>query len=82
MQLIAALKWLEDHEQTQLLLPYLTSLNPSERLWAATYLLLSQHPGAEAALQTLASQPGILGFNAELTLREWRAGRLASLWQR
>jgi hypothetical protein len=44
------------------------------------YLLVHQHPTAEAALQSLASQPGILGFNAELTLREWRAGRLSSLW--
>jgi hypothetical protein len=79
-QLITALQWLETHQQINLLTPLLASPQASECLWAATYLLLHQHSAAESALQRLARQPGILGFNAELALREWRAGRLTSLW--
>jgi hypothetical protein len=45
--------------------------------WAALYLLPLNEKAAKEALAMLAAQPtGIDAFNARMTLREWKAGRL------
>jgi hypothetical protein len=45
--------------------------------WAALYLLQSRQSEAEQALQKIAETgPPLIAFGAEMTLKEWRAGRL------
>lgn len=45
--------------------------------WAALYLLPSRREEAERALQKIAeSASPMIAFGAEMTLKEWRAGRL------
>jgi hypothetical protein len=46
------------------------------RSWVAAVLLHSEDPQARLALEELVRQGGITGFNAEMTLREFSAGRL------
>lgn len=46
------------------------------RLSAATSLLPLDEEKATAALESIAQLPGFVGFNAEIVLEEWRAGRL------
>ena len=46
------------------------------RSWVAAGLLRSGDPQARRALEELVRQGGTTGFNAEITLREFDAGRL------
>ncbi|MFY2556407.1 DUF2019 domain-containing protein [Corallococcus terminator] len=47
------------------------------RGWAASHALESAPRAAESVLEMIANgPPGIARFNAEMTLREWRAGNL------
>ena len=60
---------------------FLASLLQSEDLsvvtWAALYLLPSNPEEAVKALQKVASEgKSLIAFDAEMTLKEWRAGRL------
>ncbi|WP_400191270.1 HEAT repeat domain-containing protein [Hymenobacter sp. B81] len=75
-RIIAAVRWLKDQGHTTGLLELLDSPSPGVRLWAASCLLRRNTPKAEAVLRHVASENGILGFIAETTLKEWRAGRL------
>lgn len=50
--------------------------NLSVRLWAATALLGKFPDRATGTLEELAQHQTHIGFNAEMTLKEWRAGRL------
>ena len=75
-QLIEALKWLYNSQETQLLHSLLTAPSVGTRLWTASYLLPLGNSVAEAVLIELASINNIHGFGAEMTLQEWRAGRL------
>lgn len=50
-------------------------LNKYAQLWAATHSLPLDHR-AQEKLSLLSKEPGILGFNAEMTLEEWRKGNL------
>jgi hypothetical protein len=57
----------------------LTLLKDSDvgvRAWAAAHALEFDPAAAEPVLTKLAAQPGLVGFGAQMTLREWRAGRL------
>jgi hypothetical protein len=45
-------------------------------IWAATFLLPIMEKDAVATLEAIAAQPGSRRFDAEMTLREWKAGRL------
>jgi HEAT repeat protein len=58
------------------LIQLLSDPDPSVRKWAARYLLFLEPHAAEKALMEVAELPGIIGFGAGITLREWRAGRL------
>ena len=46
------------------------------RTWVAAHALEFSAETGEPVLIDLAAQPGLVGFNAKMTLREWRAGRL------
>jgi hypothetical protein len=50
----------------------------SVQMWVGAQLLVEGNVHAEKVLESLALEKGILGLNAELTLREFRAGRLKS----
>ncbi|MEZ6003945.1 MAG: DUF2019 domain-containing protein [Planctomycetota bacterium] len=50
--------------------------NPHVRLWAATHLLPLDEVMALAVLSALTSEPPFCGINAEMTIQEWKAGRL------
>jgi hypothetical protein len=54
------------------------SANPHVRCWAASHVLEFDPRTAEAELERLASgPPGVARLDAEMTLREWRAGTLS-----
>jgi hypothetical protein len=56
--------------------PLLDHSDPGVRLWAATYLLQSEESSAISVLQSIARTRGIIGFDAEMVLREWLSGNL------
>lgn len=57
-------------------------VNPSVGLWAATFALRYETARGEAALTRLTHLPSLsIGFSAEVTLKEWRAGRLEVAWE-
>jgi hypothetical protein len=49
------------------------------RLWAATHCLAFRADLAVTVLEALLASGGHVGLGAEMTLGEWRAGRLRSL---
>jgi hypothetical protein len=53
----------------------LRSPHPAVRMVTGAYALEFAPREAEPVLQELASGSGLLAFNADMTLREWRAGR-------
>jgi Domain of unknown function (DUF2019) len=59
-----------------LLLPLLTDPVSGVRLWSASHALEFSPEEGEAILKVLASSGTFLGLSAEMTLKEWRAGRL------
>lgn len=65
-------------ESQQMMLPLLDDQDASVRSWAASHALEFASSPAEATLRHLVeNDSSIVGFNAKMTLREWRAGRLA-----
>jgi hypothetical protein len=58
------------------LLPLLSSPDEGVRCWAAAHAMEFAPEEGEPVLLALAESSGLLAFNAEMTLREWRAGRL------
>jgi hypothetical protein len=55
----------------------LRSENPSVVTWSALHLLPYRQDEAVLALQRVAETgPPLIAFGAEMTLKEWRAGRL------
>jgi hypothetical protein len=58
------------------LLGLLEHPNEAVRGWAAFHALEFAPNEAEPVLEVLSESPGISGFNAEMTLKEWRKGTL------
>ena len=58
------------------LLPLLTDPASGVRLWSASHALEFVPEEGEAILKKFASGETLLGSSAEMTLNEWRAGRL------
>lgn len=58
------------------LLSLLWDIEPNVRLWSATHALEFATPQGEAVLEKLTSAERSVGLSAELTLEEWRAGKL------
>ncbi|HEY1425366.1 MAG TPA: hypothetical protein VGF50_01725 [Caulobacteraceae bacterium] len=54
----------------------LADSDPSVVAWAAFYLLPTRTAEAVAALTRVATGQDLVAFDAEMTLEEWRAGRL------
>ena len=52
--------------------------SPHVRSWVAAQLLSENDARAIPVAEQLASEPGLLGFNAQVTLDEYNAGRLRS----
>lgn len=63
-------------EAQRQLLPLLEDTNLRVRGWAAAHALEFAKEKGESVLTKLALQPGLLGFSAQMTLTEWREGRL------
>lgn len=60
-----------------LLRPLLAHPDPFVRAWAGAHALEFAPEEGEATLRALAdTDPGLAGFDAKITLDEWRAGRL------
>jgi len=56
--------------------------NPTVRLWSSTFALFWEPTVARAELERLAAEPtGLSSFDAEMTLREFDAGRLNTIWE-
>ncbi len=59
------------------LLPLVTDPNPGVRLWAAVHALeFDPARGEPVVAEAARSDPSLRGFSAQITLREWKAGRL------
>ena len=63
-------------ERRRELLPLLDHEDPSVRSKAAFHTLTIEPTLAEAALEAVAAGPGLIGFSAEITLSQWRLGKL------
>jgi hypothetical protein len=51
------------------------------RTWCATFALFWDEPRARAVLQAEVTAKGLAGFESEIALREFDAGRLNTTWQ-
>ena len=58
------------------LAPLLRHTDDNVVLWSAMHLLPYKAAEAEEALNKICQGQGLLAFDAEMTLKEWRAGRL------
>jgi hypothetical protein len=58
------------------ILPLLTSDDLDVRAWAAAHSLEFSPSAGRPVLEELAKNQGIVGLEAQMTLREWQAGRL------
>ena len=58
------------------LLALLDDINPHVRAWAAAHALEFAPDRGEPVLRRLANGAGVVGLNAEMTLREWTKGSL------
>jgi hypothetical protein len=72
----AAYRELRRRGSESALLALLESEDGSVRGWAAAHALEFAPEQSEPVLIRLAESPGLLGFGSQMTLREWRAGRL------
>ncbi len=64
-------------EAQRTLLPLLEHDDPGVRVWAGAHALEFAPAQGERALTRIAEIPkSLVGFSAEVTLQEWRAGRL------
>jgi HEAT repeat protein len=78
-RMIAVVKELRKHDDKgrAILMSCLQSDDPAVRSAAATYLLPLDEPRAVAVLEDVARvREPLIGFSAEMVLREWKAGRL------
>lgn len=72
----AAYRELRRRGSESALLSLLESEDENVSGWAAAHALEFAPEQSEPVLVRLAESPGLLGFDARMTLREWRAGRL------
>jgi hypothetical protein len=58
------------------LLPLLFDASLGVQLWSASHALEFSSNDGEAVLRRLSAAGGLVGLDAEMTLKEWRANRL------
>jgi hypothetical protein len=67
----------QTHEGRQALVSLMDDPDPGVRMWAAAHSLQWETEKAKAVLQELIQVGGLLGFEAEMTLKEYAKGRLS-----
>jgi hypothetical protein len=72
----AALRDLIEQGERRILIDLLAHEDASVRAWAATHVLPIAEARAIEVLEELTKLPGIIGFEAEMVLKEWRKGTL------
>lgn len=64
------------HDSQCALLPLLINDDIDVKAWAAAHALEFSPFEGQRVLEELAQKPGIIGLEANMTLREWRNGKL------
>jgi hypothetical protein len=59
----------------------MNSEDSTVRTWSATFALFWDEPRAREVLQAEVDRKGLAGFESEITLREFDAGRLNTTWE-
>jgi hypothetical protein len=72
----AAYRELRRRQSESALLALLGSQSEGIRAWAGAHALEFAPDRGEPVLAELAKSSGLIAFTAQMTLREWRAGRL------
>lgn len=72
----AAYRELRAREEERALLPLLLHDDAGVRSWAGAHALEFSPRAGERVLEELAAEPGLTGFNAQMTLQTWRDGNL------
>lgn len=72
----AIFRELRERDLQDALLPLLESQDRDVRAWAAAHALTFAPDKGRRVLEHLSKESGIVALEAEMTLREWRAGRL------
>lgn len=68
---------LKSYNQLSELKTCLTNKNDGVRLWSATHLLPINN-AASNVLEEISRKEGILSFNAEQVLKQWKEGKLST----
>ncbi len=80
---IKCLSYLYEHEKLELLENYLSHENVGVRETAAyAYLSICPQKGEEVLSEIANGDYGFHSINAEMTLKEWKGGRLTFLFQK
>jgi hypothetical protein len=74
--LAAIYRELRRRDEAEALLPLLALHEPAVRSWAGAHALEFSPDEGERVLEALASETGLVGFNAQMTLETWREGEL------
>lgn len=75
--IINAIKYISAEHKYEIIEPLLEDNNLSVRIWAAYALLHVNTPKAVKALKEIVkTDSGIMGFNAEMTLDEFKKGNI------
>lgn len=75
--LAAVYRELRRRGERRALLSLLSSENLGVRSWAGAHALEFAEAQGERALEELSRDPGLPGFNAQMTLAAWREGNLS-----
>lgn len=75
-RIIVAAAFLKQEGKIRLVSKFLNHASSGVRSWAAAYLLPIQEQDAIRVLESVAKGKGLLSFEAEMTLSEWRKGNL------
>ena len=75
-EIAAIYRELRGRNKQRVLLTLLDSQDAGVRAWAGTHALEFAPEEGEPVLARLAETDGLIAFGAQISLREWRAGRL------
>ncbi|MDB5140304.1 MAG: hypothetical protein JWR12_2220 [Mucilaginibacter sp.] len=75
-KIAAVITFIKAENALDSLLPYLNSKPVGVRIWASTYILPRYEKAGIKGLKEIVKSGGIHSLNAEMTLNEWKKGRL------